>query len=96
MAVDQTYLNRLLALLRVQDQDRLRPHLEPVTLEYKRPLYGAYEPIEFVYFIEEGVASLVNNLTNGDAVRSQKGLDRVGLRLTQDQRNIVRGLLRLD
>ena len=67
MAVDQTYLNRLLALLRVQDQDRLRPHLEPVTLEYKRLLYGASERIEFAYFIEEGVGSLVNTLRNGDA-----------------------------
>ena len=61
------YVNRLLALLRKEDQDRLRPHLESVTLEYKRPLYGAYEPIEFVYFIEEGVGSLVNTLRNGDA-----------------------------
>src|SRR5437763_4654104 len=65
--MDQTHPNRLLALLEEEDQDRLRPHLERVTLEYKRPLYGAYERIEFVYFIEEGVGSLVNTLRNGDA-----------------------------
>ena len=63
----QMHPNRLLALLEEEDQDRLRPHLERVTLEYKRPLYGAYERIEFVYFIEEGVGSLVNTLRNGDA-----------------------------
>src|SRR3954452_22149289 len=63
----QMHSNRLLALLEEEDQDRLRPHLERVTLEYKRPLYGAHERIEFVYFIEEGVGSLVNTLRNGDA-----------------------------
>src|SRR5436305_11907770 len=67
MSIAQPPLNRLLALLHQEDQERLRPHLEHVTLKYKQPLYGAYERIEFVYFIEEGVGSLVNTLRNGDA-----------------------------
>jgi CRP-like cAMP-binding protein len=46
---------------------RLRRHLEPVVLEYRRPLYNANEPIEFVHFIESGVGSLVLTMANGDA-----------------------------
>ena len=59
--------NRLLTLLREEDRERLRPHLEPVVLEYRRPLYDANEPIEFVHFIESGVGSLVLTMTNGQA-----------------------------
>jgi CRP-like cAMP-binding protein len=61
------YQNRLLALLPKPDYDRLRPQLEPVRLSYKRQLYHANKPIEFVYFIETGVGSLVNTMKNGDA-----------------------------
>ena len=59
--------NRLLALFRKEDRERLHRHLEPVVLEYKRPLYNASEPIEFVHFIENGVGSLVLTMANGQA-----------------------------
>jgi CRP-like cAMP-binding protein len=59
--------NRLLALLSPEDYKPLRGHLEPVTLEYRRPLYEANQPIEFVYFVESGVASLVNTMSDGKA-----------------------------
>jgi CRP-like cAMP-binding protein len=59
--------NRLLALLPPKDYARLRPHLEPVTLKYRQSLYRANRPIQFVYFIETGVGSLVNTMANGDA-----------------------------
>jgi CRP-like cAMP-binding protein len=59
--------NRLLGRLADADFDRLRPHLEPVSLEYKRPLYQPYEAIAYVHFIESGVASLVNTMTDGAA-----------------------------
>jgi CRP-like cAMP-binding protein len=59
--------NRLLTLLREADRKRLRRHLEPVVLEYRRPLYNAFEPIEFVHFIESGVGSLVLTMANGQA-----------------------------
>jgi CRP-like cAMP-binding protein len=58
--------NRLLASLS-NDYERLRPHLESVRLEYKRSLYEVNKPIEFVYFLETGVSSLVNTMANGDA-----------------------------
>jgi CRP-like cAMP-binding protein len=59
--------NRLLGLLPPRDYARLRPHLHPVPLEYRQSLYRANKPIEFVYFIETGVGSLVNTMANGQA-----------------------------
>jgi CRP-like cAMP-binding protein len=66
--IGASHSNRLIASLREEDQERLRQHLKHVVLDYKRPLYDAYERIEFVYFIESGVGSLVNTMKNGDAV----------------------------
>jgi CRP-like cAMP-binding protein len=59
--------NRLLASLSREEYEQLREHLIPVTLPYKSSLYRADQPIQFVDFLETGVASLVNTLKNGDA-----------------------------
>ena len=59
--------NRLLGLLTPADFQRLRPHLQPVTLEYRKSLYESDTPIEYVWFLESGVGSLVNTMENGDA-----------------------------
>jgi CRP-like cAMP-binding protein len=59
--------NRLLNSLSHEDYERLHPYLHPVEFEYKRSLYEADQQIEFVYFLETGVASLVNTMKNGDA-----------------------------
>ena len=59
--------NRLLTHLPQDDQERLRRFLEPVDLEYRRPLYNADERIEFVHFIESGVGSLVCTMASGQA-----------------------------
>jgi CRP-like cAMP-binding protein len=59
--------NRLLQLLPAKDFARLRPHLERMPLEYRKPLYAANKPIGHVYFIESGVGSLVNTMANGAA-----------------------------
>lgn len=59
--------NRLLDSLPEAGFERLRQHLSPFEFKYKLSLYQAHEPIEFVYFIETGVASLVNTMKNGDA-----------------------------
>lgn len=61
------HANRLLGLLPPRDYKRLRPHLHRIPLEYRQSLYRANKPIEFVYFIETGVGSLVNTMRNGDA-----------------------------
>lgn len=60
-------INRLLALLSSRDYAILRPHLERLPLEYRQSLYRADKPVEFVYFIETGVGSLVNTMANGQA-----------------------------
>ena len=59
--------NRLLNLLPAEDYERLRQHLQPVEFKYKLSLYRADEQIEFVQFIETGVASLVNTMKNGSS-----------------------------
>jgi CRP-like cAMP-binding protein len=60
-------LNRLLGHLKGEDLRHLAPDLETVKLAYKQSLYRANEPIEVIYFIENGVASLVNTMANGAA-----------------------------
>ncbi len=64
---EDPHANRLLGLLTPRDYNRLRPHLQHIPLEYKQSLYRANKPIEFAYFIETGVGSLVNTMANGDA-----------------------------
>ena len=59
--------NRLLTLLSRMDYERLQPHLQPVQLRYKQVLYKANKPIEFVYFLQTGVGSLVSTMHNGAA-----------------------------
>lgn len=63
----QSSRNRLLDFLKVDDFDRLRPHLEELPFEYRLPLYQAYKPIHFVYFPITGVASMVSTMENGAA-----------------------------
>jgi CRP-like cAMP-binding protein len=61
----QSYRNRLLELLAPEDFARIRPQLEFAIFEYRQPLYAANERIDSVYFLVEGVASLVNTMANG-------------------------------
>lgn len=63
----QTKQNRLLELMPHDDRDQFRQHLEEIPFPYKMPLYRANEPIEYVYFPIEGVASLVTTMKNGSA-----------------------------
>jgi CRP-like cAMP-binding protein len=63
--------NRLLTLLSDDDYERLRPHLVPVALDYRKSLYEASRPIEHVYFPINGVASLV--LTTSDGASAEVG-----------------------
>lgn len=64
---DAVPANRLLSLLAPRDYASLRPHLEPLQLEYRQSLYAADKKIDHVYFIETGVGSLVNTMANGQA-----------------------------
>jgi CRP-like cAMP-binding protein len=53
------FRNQLLAKISLGDLDLLRPHLEPVQLDIRHLLETANEPIEQVYFVESGFASVV-------------------------------------
>ncbi len=46
----------------------LRPHLEPVELPHQRILHEAGEKIEFAYFLNKGLASLVVLTSDGHSV----------------------------
>ena len=70
MAMDDCpnrHRNWLLASLPHVDYVRLQPHLEHVEFAYRQVLYPANKTIQFVYFFETGVGSLVNTMRNGDA-----------------------------
>jgi CRP-like cAMP-binding protein len=55
--------NRLLLRLSADDLALLSPHLKRVSLPLNRQLEAAHKPIEQVYFIEDGFASVVTDRT---------------------------------
>jgi CRP-like cAMP-binding protein len=57
--------NRLLAALPTVDYQRLLPHLEKVSLKLKQVLYEAGDVIDYVYFPNKALISLVSRMKNG-------------------------------
>jgi CRP-like cAMP-binding protein len=57
--------NRLLAELPPEDLEELIGHGDPVRLVKKRILYEVGAPLDHVYFIEEGVASVMTMMEDG-------------------------------
>jgi CRP-like cAMP-binding protein len=53
--------NRLLNFLPAHDRKLLTPHLKAVDLKLRHTLEKANQPIEHVYFIEDGIASVVGD-----------------------------------
>jgi CRP-like cAMP-binding protein len=62
--------NQLLLSLRADDLTRLKPALQPIDLPVRTVLEEAGVPIEFVYFMESGFASVVT----GSRVQIEIGL----------------------
>src|SRR4051812_24125126 len=60
-------MTRLLRSLCQADYEQVQNDLEPVQFPYRDILYRPNKPIEFAYFLEAGVASLVHTMRNGDA-----------------------------
>ena len=60
--------NRLLGALPAQEFERLRPHLETVTLKGKDLLYERDEPIEYVHFPIDCVTSVMATMKDGRRV----------------------------
>ena len=63
-----TFKNRLLATLPQEDLQCLLSHLQPVSLRQRDIIYHAGAPIEQVYFIEQGVASVLTSMANGSMI----------------------------
>jgi CRP-like cAMP-binding protein len=61
----QPIRNRLLAGLPPDDLAQLISHLEPVSLAKKQILYEVGAPLEHIYFIEEGLASVLTTMEDG-------------------------------
>lgn len=60
--------NRLLAVLLDQEYDRLLPHLEAFIPVLKEDFYSSNEPIQYAYFLESGVASIVTEMQDGTII----------------------------
>lgn len=61
--------NRLLASLPQDDLDRFFfSELQPVSLKLKQFLYEVGAPLEHVYFVEQGIASVLTVMENGSMI----------------------------
>jgi CRP-like cAMP-binding protein len=62
------FRNRILASLPAPEVARLAPHLSPRVFRRNQTLYDAGQAIESVYFLEDGVCSLMVAMENGGTV----------------------------
>lgn len=62
--------NQLLAALSRAEYERLLPNLEFVSLEFKQVLYEPNQPIDYVYFLNHGIISLVTITEDGATVEA--------------------------
>jgi CRP-like cAMP-binding protein len=67
-----TTANLLLGAMRPEDFALLSPHLEKVALTRRQTLAVAGEPVEHVYFLDDGVASIVSG--GGEAAVTEVGI----------------------
>lgn len=65
---DLPIYNKILAALPAHEYERLREHLTPVALPLGQTLYDTEERITEVYFVNNGVVSLVADLKDGGSV----------------------------
>ena len=63
-----TVRNRILSALPRAALDDLLLHLYPVSQSQRQILHEAGAPIRQLYFVEQGLASVLTTLTNGDAI----------------------------
>ncbi|WP_375505836.1 Crp/Fnr family transcriptional regulator [uncultured Nostoc sp.] len=60
--------NQLLAALPSEEYSRLVAYMKLIPLEFKQELYLRNQPIEYVYFLNDGVASMLTVMTDGSAI----------------------------
>jgi CRP-like cAMP-binding protein len=60
--------NLILSYLPASEFERLQPRLQPVELEQGQLLYDAHRPVDYVYFVDQGMVSVVSIMRNGAAI----------------------------
>ncbi|MBD2104113.1 Crp/Fnr family transcriptional regulator [Leptolyngbya sp. FACHB-261] len=65
LSTQNSLQNQILSVLPREEYERLAPHLQLVSLTQGEFLYAPGEPIEYVYFPNQGVISLVLTLEDG-------------------------------
>jgi CRP-like cAMP-binding protein len=60
--------NLILAFLPPEERHRLRPNLQPVELEQGTVLYEPNRPVEEVYFMDQGMISVVSIMQSGATI----------------------------
>jgi CRP-like cAMP-binding protein len=60
--------NRVLANLSVEDYTQVLPQLTPIALRFKHIVYKPNQPIAHVYFVRDGVASVIATDDGKDAI----------------------------
>ena len=67
---DFSFKNRILSTLPLSDMIIICPHLHPVDLKQHQVLYDIGEDFESIYFIEQGVASILTTMEDGSSVEA--------------------------
>jgi len=67
-SIGRTPENLILASLSPEEQARLQSKLQPVDLPQGQIVYEASVPIDHVYFIDQGMISVVSFMRNGDSI----------------------------
>ena len=63
-----TYKNRILAAVPQEDFDRFFAGLQPVSLPLKQILYRVGDPLDSIFFIEQGVGSVLTSMASGATI----------------------------
>jgi CRP-like cAMP-binding protein len=99
-APDQSYTkNRLLGLMSPEDFASLQPNLERIELKQGYVLFESDTPIEYAYFLEGGVGSIVSGRPNEDEIEvgvyGREGMSGIPLLLGAD-RTADRSFMQID
>jgi CRP-like cAMP-binding protein len=60
--------NLILAFLPAEERERLQAHLQAVELAQGTVLYDTHMPVDQVYFLDDGMVSVVSTMQNGDTI----------------------------
>ena len=63
-------LNQLLAAMPQEDFSRFFSALDPVALPLRHILFEVGAPLDHVYFVNEGVASIITRMSNGESIEA--------------------------